>query len=77
MAELTKWMIQNWPQEIPIASQIEKYLKPIEEITKILRPKNLESDVRILDGGCREIDERMPIDEFKKALLQKIFKADP
>ena len=75
MAELTKWIIQSWPQEIPIVRQIEQYLKPIGEISKILCRKNFNNDVLIPDGGRRIEDARMPKDEFKKALLQKIFKA--
>ncbi len=75
MSELTKWIIHSWPQEIPTVMEIEQYIKPMREISKILCWKNFTNDVLIPDGGHRVEDIRMPIDEFKKTLLQKIFKA--
>ena len=81
MAELTRRIIQEWPQPREsrlgwLAKQIGQYLKPIQEINDMLNWKYFTNNVCIPDGGVREIDSRMPVDEFKKALLQKIFNAD-
>ena len=76
MPELTKWIIKKWPEEIHTIVQIGRYLKPVQDINTMLHWKNFSNDVLVPDGGQRMEDIRMPIDEFKKELLEKIFKAE-
>jgi hypothetical protein len=74
MTELTKSFMNIWPA--PPASgfvAIEELLKPLYDIAAILDRERLEGSVRFETDSCRMKDARMPWQDFKKVLLQRIF----
>jgi hypothetical protein len=72
-AFLAKVVIGKWPGQ-PVAGQsIEEMLKPLKDIRALLSSDAVNEFVHVRDNPCVEADSRMPLEDFKKALWQRLF----
>ena len=74
MTELAKSLIQAWPGKPAWGfPPVDEQLKPLGDITAILNAEEINKFVCIQDG-CVMKESRMPPEEFKKKLVQRIFR---
>jgi hypothetical protein len=72
--DLAKVVIDKWPGQPGEGFQtIEEHLKPVKDIGATLNPDAVNQFVRVRDNPCVQADSRMPLQDFKKALCQRLF----
>jgi hypothetical protein len=71
---LGKVVIGKWPGQPEWGFQaIEEKLKPLKEIGALLNSDAINEFVRVRDNPCVQADSRVPLQDFKKALWQRLF----
>ncbi len=72
--DLAKVVIEKWPGQPGWGFQtIEERLKPLKDIGALLNSDTVNGFVRVRDNPCVQADSRMPLQDFKKALCQRLF----
>jgi hypothetical protein len=72
-AFLAKVLIGKWPGQPAAGQPIKEMLKPLKEIGALLNSNAVNEFVRVRDNPCVQVDPRMPLPDFKKALCQRLF----
>jgi hypothetical protein len=72
--DLAKVVIEKWPEQPGEGFQtIEAYLKPVKDIGTLLNSDAVNEFVRVRDNPCVQADFRVSLQDFKKALCQRLF----
>ena len=72
--DLAKVVIDKWPGQPGEGFQtIEEHLKPVKDISAILNPDAVNQFVHVRDNPCVQADSRVPLDNVKEALGQRLF----
>jgi hypothetical protein len=75
MVDLAKRSIIIWPCLPELAFQsIQECLRPLKDIANILNSQDVNKSVHVRDDPCVMKDPRMPLNEFKRAILQQLFR---
>lgn len=71
---LGKVVIGKWPAQPEWGFQpIEEKLNPLKDIGALLNSDAVNEFVRVRDNPCVQADSRMPLQDFKKAIWQRLF----
>jgi len=72
--DLAKVVIEKWPGQPGWGYQpIEEKLNPLKDIGALLNSDAVNEFVRVRDNPCVQADSRMPLQDFKKAIWQRLF----
>lgn len=74
VVDLAKVVIHKWPGQPGWEFQtIEANLKPLKDIGALLNSEAVNEFVRVRDNPCVQADPRVPPQDFKNALCQRLF----
>ena len=72
--DMAKVVIHKWPGQPGWGFQtLEEKLKPLKDISAILSSDVVNQFVHVCDIQCVQVGSRVPLQDFKKALCQRLF----
>ena len=72
--DLAKVVIDKWPGQPGWGfDTIEEKLKPLKDIGTLLSSDAVNEFVHVRDNPCVQVDSRVPLQDFKEALCQRLF----
>ncbi len=72
--DLAKVVIDKWPGQPGWGFQtIEENLNPLKDIGALLNSDAVNEFVHVRDNPCVQADSRVPLQDFKEALCQRLF----